>query len=123
MSDERPLSAGLFTEADAVNAALHEEGRRPPDYTPAPGWLAADVERAEARIAELKGRTKMAKPNDMLRVDVCGYPVSVRGDAARLHLEQITGKMARMKLALHRIADMDPGIAGDIARVALSDGE
>ena len=99
-----------------------DELYRAPTYTPEPGWLAADVERAEARIAELKGRTKMAEPNDMLRVDVCGYPVSVRGDAARLHLEQITGKTARMKLALYRIADMDPGIAGDIAREALSDG-
>lgn len=45
----------------------------------------------------------MATNNDMWRVDVAGYPVSVKGQAARAHLEQINHQFARMKMALHRI--------------------
>ena len=33
---------------------------KPPNYTPEPGWLADDVERAETRIAEWEGRTNVA---------------------------------------------------------------
>jgi hypothetical protein len=41
---------------------MTDELHRAPTYTPEPGWLAADVARAEARIAELEGRTNVAEP-------------------------------------------------------------
>jgi len=61
--------------------------------------------------------------NDMWRVDVSGYPCSVRGEHAKDHLEAVNRQMARMKMALHRISKMHPSGpgAGTIAREALSD--
>jgi hypothetical protein len=43
---------------------------------------------------------------DMWRVDVAGYPISVRGQYARDHLEKINRQNAKMKMALHRILKM-----------------
>lgn len=59
----------------------------------------------------------------LLRVDVKGYPVHVRGDEARRHLEQFDREFAKMKLALHKIAQCEsyaPGDVVDIARKAIS---
>ena len=58
---------------------------------------------------------------DMWRVDVEGYPVSVKGQVARAHLEQVNRRLAMMKLALHQIAQLaqKPGGVGQVARDAL----
>jgi hypothetical protein len=40
---------------------------------------------------------------DMWRVDVAGYPVFVKGQVARAHLEKVNQQLARMRLALHKI--------------------
>jgi hypothetical protein len=52
----------------------------------------------------------MSKPKsktatDMWRVDVSGYPCSVRGSAAADHLGSVNRRLAKMRLALHRIRD------------------
>lgn len=61
--------------------------------------------------------------DDMWRVDVAGVPVSVRGEQAKIHLEQVNGQLAKMKMALHRISKMHPSSpgAGNVAREALRD--
>lgn len=41
--------------------------------------------------------------NDMWRVDIEGQSVFVRGESACHHLEQIASRLARMRMALHRI--------------------
>jgi hypothetical protein len=58
---------------------------------------------------------------DMWRVDVAGYPISVRGQVAREHLEQVNRQLSVMKLALHKISAQagQPGGVGQIARDAL----
>jgi hypothetical protein len=55
---------------------------------------------------------------DMWRVDVAGVPVSVRGQVAYEHLQQVNRSLAQMKSALHQIAKMadKPGGVGQIAR-------
>lgn len=58
---------------------------------------------------------------DMWRVDVAGYPVSVKGQVAYEHLQQVNRSLAQMKLALHQIAKIanKPGGVGQIARDVL----
>ncbi len=60
---------------------------------------------------------------DMWRVDVAGYPVSVKGQDAREHLEEVNRSLSQMKMALHQIAAIatKPGGVGQIARDALRD--
>lgn len=64
---------------------------------------------------------RTAETTDMWRVDVSGYPLSVRGEPAREHLERVNRNLAVMKLALHKIAKLAerPGGVGEIARDAL----
>jgi hypothetical protein len=62
---------------------------------------------------------RTVKPeSDMWRVDVAGYPISVRGQHAHDHLEQINRENARMKLALHKLKWID-GEVGKVARMGL----
>lgn len=56
--------------------------------------------------------------NDIWRVDVAGIPVDVRGEHARDHLQEINQKMARMKLALHKLKSNE-GQVGEIAKRGL----
>jgi hypothetical protein len=60
---------------------------------------------------------------DLLRVDVAGVAVMVRGDVAREHLENVNRDIAKMKMALHRISKMHPAGpgAGNVARETLND--
>ena len=44
----------------------------------------------------------------MFRVDVEGIAIRVQNEGDRLHLERVNRKLARMKLALHRIAGGAP---------------
>lgn len=57
------------------------------------------------------------------RVDVRGYAVIVRSEQAMRHLEEVNRELAKMKLALHKIAACQsyaPGDVVDIARKAIS---
>jgi hypothetical protein len=58
---------------------------------------------------------------DMWRIDVAGMPISVRGQPAYEHLQQVNRSLAQMKLALHQIAQIAarPGGVGQIARDVL----
>jgi hypothetical protein len=58
---------------------------------------------------------------DMWRVDVAGYPIMVRGQVARTHLEQVNRNLAVMKLALHKISAIArrQGEVGEVARDAI----
>lgn len=71
----------------------------------------------------------MSEIPDMWRVDIAGYPVTVRGSLAKSRLEEVNHQMSRMKLALHRIArsGREKGTSGDghsycieVAKEALS---
>ena len=46
------------------------------------------------------------------RVDVKGYPVTVLGEYASEHLQQMNREYGRMKLALYRILHMNADIWG-----------
>lgn len=62
----------------------------------------------------------MSDTGDMWRVDVAGYPVSVRGLPAKDHLERVNNQLARMKMALYRIAKIcDVTALSEIAREEL----
>jgi hypothetical protein len=65
----------------------------------------------------------MSETTNLWRVDVAGYPIDVRGEDERDYLQQVNSQLARMKMALHRIAKMDPSVPvehfGDVAREAL----
>lgn len=62
-----------------------------------------------------------APPDDLYRVDVSGYSVFVKGEAAKNYLEQINHCMAIMKMALHQVSRRHPGedTTGWLARVGL----
>lgn len=47
-------------------------------------------------------------PVQLWRVDVSGVSVSVRGEDACRHLQEVNHRMARMKMALHRLCKMHP---------------
>lgn len=60
---------------------------------------------------------------DIWRVDVEGYACHVKGEHAKDHLEQVNRKLAKMKMALHRISRIHPSVglgAEKIAREAIS---
>ena len=49
----------------------------------------------------------------LLRVDVAGMPIMVRGEVERAHLEKVNQQLTKMKLALHKITN-----AADIGRAS-----
>lgn len=60
--------------------------------------------------------------SDMWRVDVAGIPVMVKGEHAYRHLEDVNRKLAKMTLALHKIASCASyhhGDCPDIAQMAI----
>lgn len=60
----------------------------------------------------------MAEPT-LLRVDVAGVPIMVRGEDAYEHLTRVNRSLAVAVLALHRVAKGDPLNAPDTARNAI----
>lgn len=63
----------------------------------------------------------MPTNNDLWRVDVAGYACYVKGKHAADHLERVNGSLARMKMALHRIAKAHPdSVTAELALEALS---
>lgn len=52
------------------------------------------------------------------RVDVAGVPVSVYGEEAMRHLQQVNQQLARMKLALHKLKWVE-GSVGETAKMGL----
>lgn len=64
------------------------------------------------------------KERNLRRVDIGGMSVMVLSEDAMRHLEAVNIRMARMKMALHRISKMHPNGpgAGNVAREGLSDG-
>jgi hypothetical protein len=69
--------------------------------------------------AALRRSVRPAPADDMWRVDVAGIPISVRGEAAKDHLEAVVRQMARMKLALNKLKWED-GKVGETAKAGLS---
>lgn len=47
-------------------------------------------------------------PVQLWRVDVSGVSISVRGEVAYRHLQEVNRRMARMELALHHLCKMHP---------------
>lgn len=57
---------------------------------------------AADRIADALDEIRREKP-DLWRVDVGGVPILVKGKPAYEYLQHINSRMAKMKLALHKI--------------------
>lgn len=55
-----------------------------------------------------------------LRVDVAGVAIYVCSEFEYRHLTEINQKMARMKLALHKLKLVD-GSVGEVAKAALGE--
>ena len=70
----------------------------------------------------MSDKPEPAPKDDMWRADVAGFAVSVRGETAKAHLENVSRKLARMKAALRRIAKFSDEVAAvSEARRALGD--
>jgi hypothetical protein len=61
---------------------------------------------AADRIADALDEIKREKPT-LWRVDIAGQTVLVHGEDAYRHIQSVNHKLARMKMALHRIMNLD----------------
>jgi hypothetical protein len=58
--------------------------------------------------------------NPPIRVDVAGVAIYVRSEFEMRHLTEINQKMARMKLALHKLKWVE-GSVGEVAKAGLGE--